>query len=92
MRRLKAAVARLNRSVAAAEKANFLAVYRLNGNEANPKLIQLLPTGIEPEGVLAIPQRNLVITANEGAEGVDSDCTEACPAYELAMEGRSAGG
>jgi hypothetical protein len=22
-------------------------------------------------------------------EGVDSDCTEACPAYELAMEGRS---
>ncbi len=23
-------------------------------------------------------------------EGIDSDCTEACPAYELAMEGRAA--
>lgn len=25
-------------------------------------------------------------------EGVDSECTEVCPAYELAMEGRASGG
>lgn len=60
---------------AAAEKANFVAVYRLNGNESNPKLIQLLPTGTEPEGVLAVPQRNLLITANEGAEDVEDDAS-----------------
>ncbi len=25
-------------------------------------------------------------------DGIDSECTEVCPAYELAMEGRSSGG
>jgi hypothetical protein len=31
----------------------------------NPQYVQLLPTGIAPEGVLAIPQRNLFIASTE---------------------------
>ena len=48
----------------ALERADALAVYRLD-NEQNPTFVQILPTGDAPEGVLAIPARNLVITANE---------------------------
>jgi DNA-binding beta-propeller fold protein YncE len=49
----------------ALERADALAVYRLD-NESKPTLAQILPTGDAPEGVVAIPNRNLVITANEG--------------------------
>ncbi|MBD1168766.1 hypothetical protein IDH29_06290 [Pelagibacterales bacterium SAG-MED06] len=31
----------------------------------NPELVAILPTGIGPEGLVAIPQRNLFISANE---------------------------
>lgn len=41
-------------------------VYRLNGNREKPKFIQILETGNRPEGLLAIPQRGLFVTANEG--------------------------
>lgn len=50
------------------ERGSFVAVYRLNAN-GKPHFVQLLPTGIGPESVLAIPSRDLVITANEGDEG-----------------------
>ena len=43
-----------------------MAVYRLNGNKEKPKFIQILETGNRPEGLLAIPQRRLFVTANEG--------------------------
>jgi hypothetical protein len=48
----------------AAERANAVGVYSLSG--PFPKFRQLLPTGVEPEGLLAIPKRNLFVTANEG--------------------------
>ncbi|MCU0839703.1 MAG: esterase-like activity of phytase family protein, partial [Rhodospirillales bacterium] len=47
-----------------AERAGFVAVYRL-GQVSRPELLQILPTGIGPEGLLAIPQRNLFAVANE---------------------------
>jgi hypothetical protein len=50
----------------AAERAGVVAVYRLTGDEADPALVQLLPTGDRPEGLLAIPDRGLFVTANEG--------------------------
>ena len=50
----------------AGERAGIVAVYRLHGNEKKPDLIQLLPTGDRPEGLLAIPARNLFVSANEG--------------------------
>ena len=42
-----------------------VAVYRLTGNEANPVFVQVLETGARPEGLLAIPQRALFVSANE---------------------------
>lgn len=48
------------------ERCNFVAVYRLNGNAVEPKFIQILKTGSRPEGLLAIAQRSLFVSANEG--------------------------
>jgi Esterase-like activity of phytase len=47
------------------ERGNFVAVYDIS-NENRPKFRQILPTGSEPEGLLAITHRNLFVTANEG--------------------------
>jgi hypothetical protein len=47
------------------ERGDFVAVYDIT-NETQPKLLQLLPTGDAPEGLLAIPARNLFVTSNEG--------------------------
>ncbi|MBB3948312.1 hypothetical protein GGQ73_004293 [Rhizobium skierniewicense] len=46
-----------------AERASVVGVYKDTGSE--PQLTQLLPSGISPEGAVAIPARNLLITANE---------------------------
>lgn len=46
-----------------AERASAVGVYRL-GTGA-PELVQILPSGISPEGAIAIPARNLLVTANE---------------------------
>ena len=47
------------------ERCDFVGVYRI-ADESNPELVQLLPTGDRPEGLLAIPLRSLFVTANEG--------------------------
>ena len=49
----------------ALERADSLAVYRLD-SDSSPQFLQILPTGDAPEGVVSVPSRNLVITANEG--------------------------
>ena len=50
------------------ERANVLGVYDVGGyGQAN--LLQMLPTGIGPEGIKAIEKRNLVVVANEVQEG-----------------------
>lgn len=46
-----------------AERASVVGVYKDTG--AEPELLQLLPSGIGPEGAVAIPGRNLFVTANE---------------------------
>lgn len=46
-----------------AERAGLVGVYKDTG--AEPEFVQLLPSGIAPEGAIAIPKRNLFITANE---------------------------
>jgi hypothetical protein len=45
------------------ERASLVAVYKDTG--ADPEYIQSLPSGVGPEGALAIPSRNLYVTANE---------------------------
>jgi len=47
------------------ERGAFVAVYRLDGGN-RPRFVQMLSTGQAPEGLLAIPNRNLFVTANEG--------------------------
>lgn len=47
-----------------AERASLVGVYDMT-DPANPVLAQLLPSGISPEGAVAIPARNLLVTANE---------------------------
>ncbi|WP_378949509.1 esterase-like activity of phytase family protein [Mesorhizobium sp. ANAO-SY3R2] len=47
----------------AAERASLIGVYKDTGKE--PEFVQLLPSGIGPEGLVAIPSRNLLVTANE---------------------------
>ncbi|MGD9694762.1 MAG: esterase-like activity of phytase family protein [Thermoleophilia bacterium] len=47
------------------ERGSFLAVYDLS-NPRRPRFLQLLPTGVEPEGILAIPSRGLVVATAEG--------------------------
>ncbi|KGJ03203.1 Esterase-like activity of phytase [Paracoccus halophilus] len=54
----------------AAERASLVGVYDV-ADPAAPKLLQLLPSGIGPEGLVAIPQRNLFATANETDLGED---------------------
>lgn len=49
-----------------AERGSFVGVYELTNDAAAPKLLQVLATGDRPEGLLAIPQRNLFVTSNEG--------------------------
>ncbi len=48
----------------AAERASVVGVYDAT-DPANPVLKQLLPSGVGPEGYVAIPERNLLISANE---------------------------
>jgi DNA-binding beta-propeller fold protein YncE len=47
-------------------KPGAVAVYLLNGSNELPLLVQILETGNRPEGLLALPQRGLFVTANEG--------------------------
>lgn len=47
----------------AEERSSLIAVYKDTG--ADPELVQVLPSGISPEGLVAIPARNLLATANE---------------------------
>lgn len=46
------------------ERSSIVGVYDMS-NPAQPVLAQLLPSGISPEGAIAIPSRNILATANE---------------------------
>jgi len=46
------------------ERASVVLVYRLTVG-AEPEYLQILPTSVKPEGLLAIPERNLFIAAGE---------------------------
>lgn len=52
------------------ERGSLVGVYDVS-NLAEPQLTQLLPSGLSPEGAVAIPSRGLLATANEGDLGED---------------------
>ncbi|MEM9550055.1 MAG: esterase-like activity of phytase family protein [Pseudomonadota bacterium] len=47
-----------------AERSSIVGVYDIT-DPASPVLAQLLPSGVGPEGYVTIPERNLLISANE---------------------------
>ncbi|MFV1602035.1 MULTISPECIES: esterase-like activity of phytase family protein [unclassified Phaeobacter] len=47
-----------------AERASVVGVYDVS-DMANPVLTQLLPSGVGPEGYAVLPERNLLVSANE---------------------------
>ena len=71
----------------ALERASLIAVYKDTG--AEPEFIQSLPSGISPEGLIAIPERNLLATANEVDLREDGGVGSHVMLYELA-EGEAA--
>ena len=62
------------------ERASLVAIYRDTG--AEPEYIQSIPSGIGPEGALAIPERNLYVTANE----TDVSADGGAPAHVMIFE------
>ncbi len=69
------------------ERGSMIAVYKDTG--ATPELVQLLPSGVSPEGAVAIPGRNLLASANEADLGEDGGPRSHVMLYELA-EGEKA--
>ncbi|MBC2885445.1 esterase-like activity of phytase family protein [Ochrobactrum sp. CM-21-5] len=65
----------------ASERGSVVGVYKDTGKE--PEFVQLLPSGIGPEGLLAIPSRNLFVTANETDLGEDGGARSHVMIYEL---------
>ncbi|MFF0949028.1 esterase-like activity of phytase family protein [Rhizobium leguminosarum] len=63
-----------------AERASVVGVFKDTG--ADPELVQLLPSGISPEGAIAIPARNLFATANELDLGKDGGARSHVMIYE----------
>ncbi len=73
------------------ERGSAIGVYDISDLQ-HPVLTQILPSGIAPESYVALPERNLLVSANEadlGAEGgarahvMVYEFTEAAPAYPM---------
>lgn len=66
----------------AEERSSLIAIYKDTG--AAPEYLQSVPSGIGPEGLIAIPQRNLLVTANENDLREDGLAGSHVMLYELA--------
>lgn len=81
------------------ERSSVVFVYRL-GRGHRPELAQVLPTGVKPEGLLAIPQRNLFVAAAEEDDRGDKirsaitiyQLTDGAPTYPTVIAGNRADG
>lgn len=83
------------------ERGSLVFVYRDKGGTEAPEFVQVLPGGVGPEGLLAIPARNLFVTASETDlredGGIGSLVTiyrrgEGAPAYPTISSGNDAKG
>lgn len=52
------------------ERSSIVSAYKLDAKN-QPELVQVLPAGLGPEGVLAIPERNLLVVASENDSRAD---------------------
>ena len=64
------------------ERASTITVYDVT-DATNPVFKQVLPSGISPEGAIAIPERGLLATANEVDLGADGAARAHVMIYEL---------
>ena len=71
----------------AEERSSLIAIYKDTG--AEPEYVQSIPSGISPEGLVAIPERNLLATANEVDLREDGGVGSHVMLFELA-EGEAA--
>ncbi|HWU17515.1 MAG TPA: esterase-like activity of phytase family protein [Devosia sp.] len=69
------------------ERSSLVAIYKDTG--AEPEYVQTIPSGISPEGIVAIPSRSLLVTANEVDLREDGGIGSHVMVYELA-EGEAA--
>ncbi|HVE64808.1 MAG TPA: esterase-like activity of phytase family protein [Mycobacteriales bacterium] len=53
------------------ERANLVAIYRVT-DPRRPELVQAVPTGVGPEGLLALPQRDALVVAAEADSAGDN--------------------
>lgn len=65
------------------ERGSVVGVYDV-ADPADPRLLQLLPSGIGPEGLTPIPARNLFATANETDLGADGGARSHVMIFERA--------
>lgn len=63
------------------ERASTISVYDVT-DPADPAFKQVLPSGISPEGAIAIPERNLLASANEVDLGPDGGARAHVMIYE----------
>ena len=63
------------------ERSSVISVYELSADNV-PSLKQVLPAGVAPEGLLAIPDRNLFVVASED-DARDDKIRSAITIYEL---------
>lgn len=64
------------------ERASLVLVYKDEGAGRAPRYLQALPGGIAPEGLLAIPQRNLFVSASEADLGEKGGPRSAVTIYQ----------
>ncbi|AOO80457.1 esterase-like activity of phytase family protein [Bosea vaviloviae] len=64
------------------ERASLVLVYKDEGSGRPPRYLQALPGGIAPEGLLAIPQRNLFVSASEADLGAKGGARSAVTIYQ----------
>ncbi|HTN61256.1 MAG TPA: esterase-like activity of phytase family protein, partial [Devosia sp.] len=67
----------------AEERSSLIAIYKDVAGAA-PLYLQSVPSGIGPEGLIAIPERNLLVTANETDLRADGLAGSHVMVYELA--------
>ncbi|MCU4181446.1 esterase-like activity of phytase family protein [Bosea sp. BH3] len=63
------------------ERASLVLVYKDEGAGKTPRFLQALPGGIGPEGLLAIPQRDLFVSASETDVGEKGGARSAVTIY-----------
>lgn len=68
----------------AEERASLISIYKDAGAGAALEFVQSVPSGISPEGLVAIPSRNLLATANEVDLRADGGVGSHVMLYELA--------